>query len=189
MSRHALLAFIILTSASTGWARDESDVVIKMSECQAKRKFSLYLEVGIFVKSSKDLVRKGSVEVAGETFSIYLPQEDGDYSVAPRPDRKTEMVKYTSTYLAVDQNHDGEIDSNESYLAELPLRVGDSMFDVVAIASDGSSITLRPSNGPLRGGVIGRQAPDFEFTTTDGKKLGRDSFEGRALLIDCWAPS
>ena len=187
--RLILVTLSTIIASPIGLAQVDKDIVIKMSECEAKRKFSLYVNAGLFVKSSRELVSKGSIKVGTESFDIYLPEAEGAYSVAPRPKRKTQMIKYTSTYLAVDQNHDGKISSWESYLAGFPLRIGDSMFEVKSIASDGSSITLRPSNGPLRGAVIGRKAPEFEFKTIDGKTLNRDSYKGRALLIDCWAPS
>jgi len=99
------------------------------------------------------------------------------------------MVSYNSTYLAVDQNHDGKIDINESYFAEFPLRLGDTMYDILSIADDGSRMVLRPNAGPLSGAVIGRRAPEFMFETIDGKKLRNSDFAGKTLIVDCWAPS
>jgi hypothetical protein len=89
----------------------------------------------------------------------------------------------------VDQDHDGKLAVDESYFAELPLRIGDTMFDVVDIASDGATLTLRRRDGPLQGAVRGRKAAAFEWTATDGRKLNNASYENRVLVIDCWAPS
>ncbi len=131
---------------------------------------------------------QGSLTVDGEDFTIYLPADTSGYSREPRAARKGLLTAFTSTCLAVDQNHDGVIAAWESYYAEHPLRIGDSMFDIEAIAEDGT-LTLAPSDTPLAGAVIGRQAPDFAWTTTDGQVLRRDDFAGRALLIDAWAPT
>ena len=68
-------------------------------------------------------------------------------------------------------------------------RPGGTMFEVVAIEPDGSKITLRPSDLPLAGAVIGRKAPDFAFTTIDGRTLRRDDFAGKGLVIDVWSPT
>ena len=164
---------------------DGSEIVIEMTPCQMERNYDEF-----FVESSKQMTLKGSVEVAGESFDIYFPEDDRGYSTAarPLPEDSESLAEFTSTYLAVDQNHDGNIAWWESYYAEFPLRIGDSMFDVVAIAEDGSALTLRPNDGPLVGAVIGRKAPDFTFQTIDGKTLGLKDYEGQTLIIDCWAP-
>ena len=189
LKRITLMTLAVMLACPALRAQDEKDIVIQMVACEKKREFSLYLSAGLFVKSSPDLVRRGTIKVDKETFDIFLPKVTDGYSVAARPKRKTHMIKYTSTYLAVDQNHDGKLSGWESYLAEFPLRIGDSMYEVRSITDDGSTITLRPSDGPLQGAVIGRKAPEFEFKTVDGKTLNRDSYKGRALLIECWAPS
>ncbi len=144
---------------------------------------------GFYVKSSTKLVKKGAVQVDGTAFDLYLPREKNGYSHVPRPEQKAVLVTLTSTWLAVDQDRDGKIALEESYFAELPLRIGDAMFDVVDIAKDGSSITLRRREGPLAGAVMGRKAAAFEWTAEDGRKLTNRSFENRVLVIDCWAPS
>ena len=161
------------------------DTVVPLKPCDVTRHYNSY-----FVKSSAKLVRMGAIDVDGEAFGVYLPETESGYRVTSFDEQPANaMTQFSSTYLAVDQNHDGKLTSSESAFAELPLRIGDTMFDVVAIAEDGSSITLRPNDGPLRGAVIGRRAPDFSFTATDGKVVRRDDYLGRAVLIDCWAPS
>ncbi len=138
--------------------------------------------------ASKKLSLEGSVTVGEETFRIFLPGGEDGYSVAPRPELKGILTAFTSTCIAVDQNHDGEIATWESYYAENPLRIGDSMFAVKAISEDGE-LTLVPTDHPLTGPVVGRKAPDFTWTTIEGETLRRDDFLGRAIIVDCWAPS
>jgi hypothetical protein len=162
----------------------DAGIVVSMAPCELKRPVR-----GFYVKSSRELVRKGSLEVGGETFEIYLPKEKNGWSHRPRPELEEGLVSLTSTWLSVDQDHDGKLAVDESYFAELPLRIGDTMFDVVDIASDGATLTLRRRDGPLQGAVRGRKAAAFEWTATDGRKLNNASYENRVLVIDCWAPS
>jgi hypothetical protein len=162
-----------------------SDLVVKMSPCKVQRSLQMF-----YVLSSKTLIRQGHVDVDGESFAIYLPREKKNhYSVVPRPKRQTTLASLSSTCLAVDQNHDGKLDNMESYFAEFPLRIGDTMFDVVAIGENGDTITLRRSASKLTGAVIGRLASEFAFETIDGRVLRRADFANKALVIDCWAPS
>lgn len=159
-------------------------IVVAMAPFEGKRPVRAF-----YVNASPKLVRKGTVAVDGTAFDLFLPLEKGAYSHRPRPERKAVLVTLTSTWLSVDQNHDGKIDVDESYFAELPLRIGDAMFDVVDIAADGSTISLRRREGPPTGAVLGRKAAAFEWTATDGRKLTNASYENRVLVIDCWAPS
>ncbi|MCU0864440.1 MAG: hypothetical protein MUC36_11640 [Planctomycetes bacterium] len=161
----------------------EAPIVVNLVPCEVKRPVRSF-----YVKSSRDLVRKGSLSVGAETFDLYLPKEKGGWSHKARPERKGSLVTLTSTWLAVDQDHDGKIAVDESYFAELPLRIGDSMFDVVDIAADGSTMSLRRREGPLAGAVVGRKAAAFEWTATDGRQLTNANYENRVLVIDCWAP-
>ncbi|MFO1032054.1 MAG: hypothetical protein U1F60_13335 [Planctomycetota bacterium] len=176
-------ALLLLTAAFASPLRAQDPIVVKMAPCEAKRPVRSF-----YVKSSRDLVRTGSLQVGLETFGLYLPQEKGGWSATARPERRGTLVTLTSTWLAVDQDHDGKIALDESYFAELPLRIGDTMFDVVDIAADGSAVTLRRRRGPLAGPVLGRKAAAFEWTATDGRKLTNASYENRVLVIDCWAP-
>ena len=164
----------------------EEEIVVALEPCELKRDHSIYVK--IIAKTSRDLCRVGTVTLGEEAFSIYLPEDDSAYSAAPRPDRPGMFNKYTSSYLAVDQNHDGKIESWESYFAEFPLRIGDRMFDVLEIAPDGSSLSLRSRSGPLMGAVVGRRAPKFSFETVDGRVVDNASVAGRATLIDVWSP-
>ncbi len=160
-------------------------ITVRMAPCEVKRSTTMF-----YVKSSKTLTRKGTVEVDGKPFDIYLPDsERSPYSIKPRPERAGMLSSITSTYLAVDQDHNGEISELESYYAEFPLRIGNAMYDIIAIAEDGSTVTLEPSDSKLAGAVLGQRASDFQFTTVDGKTLKLDDYKGKALVIDSWAPS
>lgn len=159
------------------------EIIVSMAPCDLQRSVT-----GMFMKTSKHLVLEGDVVVGNETFKIYLPEDKDGYSLAPRPKRKGILTHFTSTCLAIDQNHDGKLDTWESTYAENPVRIGDAMFTLVSIDEDGT-LTLRPSGGPLYGPVLGRKAPDFEWTTIDGSTITRDDFLGKAVVLDVWAPS
>ena len=93
----------------------------------------------------------------------------------------------TSTLISVDQNGDGRLTENDGWFANLPLRLGDKMFDVAEIAGDGSRIVLKPSNSSLRGVVVGRTCPPFSFKTADGEEINRESLAGKPFLLDIWS--
>lgn len=180
----AATALLSLANGTTATAQSQdAPIVVPMAPFEGKRPVR-----GFYVKSSRDLVRKGTVQVDGTAFDLFLPKEKAGYSVRSRPELQAVLVTLTSTWLSVDQDHDGKITLDESYFAELPLCIGDTMFDVVDIAADGSSLTLRRREGPLAGPVLGRKAAAFEWNATDGRKLGNASYENRVLVIDCWAP-
>jgi len=179
----ALLAASALAQAPDAKVGD--DLVVTMQPCEKKRS----VETG-YVRSSRNLVLHGQVDVDGTKFDIYLPRDKKNaYSIAPRPKRQQLLTRLTSTHLSVDQNHDGKISRWENYFAEFPLRIGDTMFDVRAIAKDGSTITLRRSRAPLTGAVLGAPASDVTFTTVDGKRLRPADLLGKVLVFDVWAPS
>ncbi|MEC7585117.1 MAG: hypothetical protein VYE77_12435 [Planctomycetota bacterium] len=182
MQRLVALAGALAFSAQ---AVAQADLEVEMTTCKVKRPiFS-----SLFVNSSTTLVKRGVVDVGGEEFAIYLPRErvGGVYSTDPRPKRMRLATAFTSTLLAVDQNRDGRIDVGESYYAEFPLRIGETMFDIVAIAEDGSKITLRRTDTPLFGGVIGRRAPDLRLSSLQGESVALQEFVGRVLVLDAWA--
>jgi hypothetical protein len=182
----ALASSIVAQAGGTQPAATSAvDLVVEMSPCKLNRPVDAF-----YVRSSKTLALKGTVEVDGTSFDIYLPRDKkGAYSVKPRPERKNMLVAMTSTYLSVDQNHDGRIGALESYYSEFPLRIGDVMFDVVQISADGSKITLRrvkhtSANYRLAGSVLGRKAADFEWRDIAGKLVRRDDFAGKVLIIE-----
>ena len=41
--------------------------------------------------------------------------------------------------------------------------------------------------GALAGTVLGRKCPDFEYKTTDGKTVTRETFKDKAFLLDIWS--
>lgn len=174
---------LLFAGLSSGLAAQPEPIVVAMSPCELKRPVDSF-----YVKSSRNLVAKGTVQVDGEAFDIYLPEEKA-YSRQPRPEQKALLTVRTSTYLSVDQDHDGKISALESYFAESPLRLGDAMFEIVDLPADGGSLTIRRTDRPLTGAVLGRKAAAFDWTAIDGSKLRRDDFKNRLLVIDCWAPS
>ncbi len=130
-------------------------------------------------------LKRGELTADGETFALYLPREttctikNTGASDGPSDNK--------STAITVAPKGDTTLTASKNWFANLPLRVGDRMYTVVDLAADGSRIVLKPSNGPLRGVVLGRKCPDFAFETSDGKKVSRDAYKGRAFLLDIWS--
>jgi hypothetical protein len=155
----------------------QDDLTVQMEPYQGKRP-------GLFFQEK--LVKRGSVTMAGKKYTLYLPAAK-TYSLKNSPGKRDHIFENTSTRLAVDQNGDGKLTETDSWFANLPIRLGDKMFDVTEIAADGSRIVLKPSRSPLSGVVIGRTCPPFSFKTADGKTISRDSLAGKAFLLDIWS--
>jgi len=157
-----------------------------MEDCQATRPGVPKSIIEALLGAVKEkLVKRGVVEVAGEKFTLYLPKAKS-YSVQ-NPGKKDHIYENISTRLAIDQNGDAKLTELDNWFANLPLRLGDRMFDVVEIAADGGRIVLRPSKSPLHGVIVGRTCPPFALKTADGKTVSREGFAGKAFLLDIWS--
>ncbi len=170
-------------------------MIIPMEDCQATRQLPGLLSFiggggakgakGAKRKAAgKQLPKRGKIKVDEETYYIYLPQTQL-YNVTNTA--AANAVGDTSTLISIDHNQDGKLTGTECSSTSMPIRIGDRMFQVTAIAADGSSMELRESASPLRGVLVGRKCPEFSYTDPNGKKFTRDDFKGSALLIDIWS--
>lgn len=135
-------------------------------------------------RTKEQLVKRGSAEVADEKFTVYLPKAKAYSVVNTKPG---ELLANTSTLVYVDYNGDGKLTEYEGRHADLPLRLGDQMFEVAEIAKDGSRIELRPSKAPLAGAIVGRRCPAFSFKTPDGQVVSNETVAGKTLILDVWS--
>ena len=140
--------------------------------------------LGMHDATTCELVMKGDVEIDGRQLTLYLP--DGPYSLK-NTGASDFTMENTATCLAIDTDADKKISDEENWYANLPLRIGDRMFEVRAIAPKGKGLELVPSRKPLSGIVIGREVPPFSYATTGGKTVTQDDFRGRPFLIDIWS--
>jgi hypothetical protein len=156
-------------------------ITVRMEPCQLTRQGT-----GILLRpADKNLVRRGTVEIEGKRYTLYLPEAKA-YSVRNTAKRDNGFQN-TCARLAIDQKGDGKLTELDNWFANLPVRLGDRMFDVAEIAADGSRIVLRPSKAPLQGVIVGRRCPPFSFQTADGKTISRDRFAGKPFLLDIWS--
>jgi hypothetical protein len=132
-----------------------------------------------------ELVKRGTVEVDRQKYTLYLAKAKSYTTKNTGPSDCD--IDNTSTLISVDQNGTGKLTEHDGWFANLPIRLGDRMFDVVEIAKDGSRIVLKPSKSSLRGVIVGRTCPAFSFKTADGKEITRDSLAGKAFLLDIWS--
>ena len=161
-------------------------MTIKMEDCDASRTRAPKGILEALLGRTKDqLAKRGIVEVEGVKYTLYLPKEQA-YSVKNTA-KKDNALENTSTQLTIDQNGDGKFRETDNWFANLPIRLGDKMFDVISIDADGSRIDLKPSKSPLRGALIGRICPPFSFKAADDKEISRDSLLGKAFLLDIWS--
>jgi hypothetical protein len=202
MMRHGFLFLLLLLPALPGVApqgdggadkpapKEEAPITVVMEDCKASRPGKITNAAGVLRllingPPRDELVKRGTVEVDGRKYTLYLPGARF-YSRTNTGPSDCDNDN-TSTLLSVDQDGSGPLTDNDGWFANLPLRLGDRMFDVAAIAGDGSRIVLKPSKSPLRGVIVGRTCPPFSFKTADGKELSRESLAGKPFLLDVWS--
>jgi hypothetical protein len=134
---------------------------------------------------SVELVKRGTVVVDGQKYTLYLPKAKSYSMKNTKP--SDHSFENTSTLLYVDHDRDGKLTDEEGWFSNLPLRLGDKMFEVAEIAADGSRIVLKPSKAPLRGVILGRVCPPFSFKTADGKEVSRETLAGKPFILDIWS--
>jgi len=176
--------------AQKATADQASAITVVMEDCKASRPGKFTSDTSILRTiftgpPTEALVKRGTVEVAGQKYTLYLPKAKS-YSTK-NTKRSDSDFENTSTLISVDHQGDGRLTEREGWFANLPLRLGDKMFDVTEIAADGSRIVLKPSKSPLRGVIVGRTCPPFSFETADGKEISRKSFADKPFLLDIWS--
>jgi hypothetical protein len=170
-------------------SKPNGPITVEMKDCKATRPGKMSTGVGILrlllLGPPRDqLVKRGELELDGETFALYLPKA-ASYTLKNTSDQ-SELAN-NSTLLSIDQNGDGALTEDEGWYANLPIRVGDRMFDVIEIDKDGSRIVLKPSQAPLRGLIVGRRCPSFTFKTSDDREVSLQTLAGKAFLLDVWS--
>lgn len=177
-----------LLCAVLGVAFEDSPVRVDLSPCKAERP-PLVRGLGSLLKlmsgTNENLVARGSIEVEGESFDLYLP-EAKTYRVDPGK-FKPGSDDDPATILSIDADGNGQLEVEESWYASLPLRIGDRMFEVRSIAADRSHVVLRPSDAPLAGLIRGRSCPPFSLITQEGRRLKNTDFAGKVLILDVWS--
>jgi hypothetical protein len=171
-------------------AAPTADVTIVMENCKASRPGKITADTSIlkmvFSGPPQDkLVKRGTVQVDGQDYTLYLPKSES-YSTKNTGEGDSGFEN-TSTLISVDHNRDGKLTDDEGWFANLPLRLGDKMFDVAEIAQDGGKIVLKPSQSPIRGVIVGRTCPPFSYKTADGDEVGLESLAGKAFILDIWS--
>jgi hypothetical protein len=174
------------TSDESEWP---GDITIALEDCKASRPAHLSADtslVGLLLSGAKGepLIKRGVLELEGEKTLFYLPQPP--YSLTNSGEGDGGLTN-KSTRISIDQNGDGKLTEDETWFANLELRVGDRMFCVIDISADGSRIVLRPSDGLLQGVVVGRRCPQFSFDAPMGEVVTLDAFQGKAVLFDTWS--
>jgi hypothetical protein len=172
-------------------------IILKMEDSKASRPGKLQLTEEDLKDQQKltakllkgwpkeDLVKRGVLEVDGHKYYLYLPQSKA-YSVKNTNPSDADSEN-TSTLISIDQKGDGRITDADGWFANLPLRLGDKMYDVTEIAADASQIVLKPSKSQLRGVIVGRTCPPFSFKTADGKVVNRESLAKMPFILDIWS--
>lgn len=193
-------AVVVTVAASAlipvSWAQDPASSLeakkepnpiarVTLTACKPTRlSGTLGLLLAMRGNSSIDFERKGILKVDAREFPIYLPDEP--YSIKNNGD-SDQGSENDSTLIAVDADADGNVGEGEAWFANLPVRIADRMYTIVAIDEKGRWIDLTPTSKPLSGAVVGSALPDFSYKATDGKVVTNADFRGRSFLIDIWS--
>jgi hypothetical protein len=191
-----LLASLVASRGDPPAGDQTAPVTIKLEDCKATRRGKLtdedLREPGKFFEKlrregwpKEELVKRGRLEIDGHKYTLYLPKAKS-YSVKNTKSSDNHHEN-TSTLISVAQDGKEHPTDDDGWFANLPLRLGDKMFDVIEIAADGSRIVLRPSRAPLRGAIVGRRCPSFSFPTADGKTMTREGLAGKVVVLDIWS--
>ncbi len=165
-------------------------IVLKMQPSGIEREGRFTIETDAkgnakIVPAKKKKLLKADVGVDGVNYSVYLSSEP-PYSLVNMGSDDT-YFENKSTPLYVDSNRDGKLGDDEEWYANMPVRIGDKMFEVKRIAKNGSEIELLPSQQPLRGLIAGRKCPPFRFLAQNGKVVSLESLKGKPFLLDVWS--
>jgi hypothetical protein len=202
MMQHRFLLLFLLLPAMLGSAlldggqaekttpKKAAAITVEMEDCKASRPGKItgavsVLRLIVAGPPKDELAKRGTVQVDRRKYTLYLAKAKS-YSTKNTGPSDCDFDN-TSTLISVDQNGDGRLTENDGWFANLPLRLGDRMFDVVEIAADGSRIVLKPSRAPLHGVIVGRTCPPFSFKTADGKEVSRERLAGKPFLLDIWS--
>ncbi len=171
-------------------AEQRAEMTIVMEDCKASRPGKITSGTGVFSlifsgPPREKLVKRGAVPVDGQDYALYLPKAES-YTTENTESGDSDFEN-TSTLISVDHNGDGKLTDDEGWFANLPLRLGEKMFDVAEIAEGGSRIVLKPSKSPLRGVIVGRVCPPFSFETPDGDEVSDKTLAGKAFILDIWS--
>jgi hypothetical protein len=161
-----------------------------MEDCKASRPGRISRGTSIlsllFRGARRDsLVKTGSVTVDGRAYRLYLPKAPS-YTIK-NSGKSDDEFENNSTLISIDSNGDGKLEDAEGWYANMPIRLGDRMFDVGEISEHGDRVVLIPSSAPLRGLVEGFKCPAFVFKGENGEAISPDRFAGRAFLLDIWS--
>jgi hypothetical protein len=166
-------------------APGEGTITVAMEDCKATRPGVPKGILDVLIGTKEQLVKRGVAVVDGQKYTLYLPKAKA-YTLK-NASKKDHGFENTSTRLSIDQKGDGKLTEADHWFANLPIRLGDRMFEVTEIAKDGSRVVLRPSKAPLSGALVGRVCPPFSFKTADGKVVSRESLAGKAFVLDVWS--
>ena len=120
---------------------------------------------------------KGEFEYNGKDYFVTL--HDGDMG--------GRFIREKQVNVSIRVGQKADLDKPNSApshrLFEL-IPIGDKLYEIKAIAEDGSWIEFAASNLPTT--AIGTRAPDISMTDTSGKTFRISDYRGKVLVLDFW---
>ncbi len=120
---------------------------------------------------------KGEFRLGEKDYSVSL--HDGD--MGGRFVREKQVNVNLRVGLKADLGKPGGVSSHR--LFEL-IPIGDSLYEIKAIAEDGSWVEFAASS--LTGTALGTRAPDLAMVDTAGKTFHISDYRGKVLVLDFW---
>jgi thiol-disulfide isomerase/thioredoxin len=132
----------------------------------------------------RDSYRIGEIELADRIYSLAVVDEDSD-------GRYDDLDSGT---LLLDTDRDGEFllmsDSHEIFLLSEPFNLAGVVYEVAAMARDGSWIEIAESDAvvePKYPLLVGFPATLFEGIDSNGNAFSLEALRGSVLVLDFWA--
>lgn len=134
--------------------------------------------------SCRDSYRAGEIKLGDVSYSLAVFDEDTD----------AHYDDLEAGTFAIDSDGDGELlmtsDSHEVFALTEPFNIGGVVYEVAAVAADGSWIQVIESDAkvePRYPLLNGYPAPVFEGTDVLGELLSLGSLRGEIVVLDFWA--
>ena len=132
----------------------------------------------------RDSYRAGEIQLADEIYQLVVLDEDSN-------GRYDGLEGGT---LLIDADGNGELlltsDSHEVFSLAAPFNLGGIVYEVVAIAQDGSWIEIAESDAdvePKLSLLAGFPAPVFEGVDSEGNDFSLEELQGDIVVLDFWA--
>ena len=170
----------------------------------AGERSSATVTVRIYTGKGRDQVgyylpvkRTGSLDLAGQSWTVELRENDGD-ALYRKPAATLEEAKKTRP-VGLSMTRPGPEGKPELVRVDIrgPFKIGEKVYEA-EVSDDGSTLALKPTTKPVvnltpppppRPTLLtaGTPAPDYAFELWGGKQAKLSDYKGKVVVLDFWA--